>query len=99
MKANFFLLALFPFFSLLSSLTLTSYEYIQCNHPIPDEFLDLSGIPKSSFLTLTGSTFHSSTLFPVNPLLKIYPLQFYSIEISYILSSMLEIVSTITLRC
>jgi len=99
MKANVFLLALFLFFSLLSSLTLTSPEYIQCNHPVPDEFLDLSGILKNSPITSTGSTFHSSTLFPVNPLPKICPLQFYSAEISYNLFSMLEIASTIMLRC
>jgi hypothetical protein len=99
MKANYFLLTLLIFASLFSSLILTSPEYVQCQHSIPDEFLDLSGIPKNSPITLTGSTFHSSRLFPVNSLPKIYPLQFYSAEISYNLASMLEIVSTITLRC
>jgi hypothetical protein len=67
MKANFFLLALFLFFSLLSALTLTSSEYIQCNHPVPAEFLDLSGILKNSLLTLTGSTFHKDETSGIRP--------------------------------
>lgn len=42
MKALRFLISLFLLISIFGSLALTASEYVDCNNPYPDEFLDLA---------------------------------------------------------